>query len=1113
MNDRLYPLSVERLWQWIAEEFKQDHIFGVHRALFFDPKPDDPFQMERYGRLLETPIGVAAGPHTQLAHNIVVAWLVGARYIELKTVQTLDKLEIARPCIDMTDEGYNCEWSQELSLDQSFDQYLNAMIIIHLLKAGALPDLCSNKRDNRKDKHPGFIFNMSVGYDLKGILKPNMQRFLDKMANCQVEKKKKLACLTALHSYAYLDVPDCVSDSVTLSTMHGCPPDEIEKIALYLINDRKLHTTIKLNPTLLGAEQVRDILNETMEFPAHVPDQAFAHDLKYKTACEIIRSLQNAADGAGVHFGVKLTNTLEVVNNHASLPEKQVYMSGRALHPIAVRLAEKFQSDFDGKLDISFSAGADCFNTSDLLRADLAPVTVCSDLLKPGGYGRLAQYLKEIRKAIRFAHCNDLQSFIQSKSPNNPHNPRNLRTTSPHNPLNPRTNPSIRFDCIQAPCEQTCAIGQRVPEYLRQTAQGDYDAGMRSILSANPLPNLTGMVCDHLCQAKCTRINYDRPLPIREIKRFLAEKGTAGFPDPLPDNGRRVSVIGAGPSGLTCAYFLRLAGFETHLYEAKEHAGGMARGAIPDFRLDTEGLKKDIAGIELLGVTFHYQERIDADKFRTIREKSDYVYIAIGAQRGKKLNISGEDAVNVMDQIQFLEAVKRGDPLFLGQNIVVIGGGNSCMDAARTAYRLKRFPRDASKEPGRVTVIYRRTRKEAPADPDEVRAALREGIILRELTAPVALRIDSDPGDQEKIARAIQCVRTELQDADESGRPRPIPIVGSEFELPVDSVITALGQEVVLDFFPESALRMDPTTHETQMRAVFAGGDAIRGADTLIRAMEDGKQVARTIIERENMDFPIDHPPQKISTDEAVSQVSSATRDRGAEIKTQKMLSDSIHPPLSEDEARREASRCLNCDEICRVCVTVCPNRANIDFRPIFSYPSIQRPIWKARRIHGAIKIEKSGNFEIRQHAQVLSIADFCNLCGNCATFCPASGEPFREKPRFHLTKESFDQDSAGYFFGKTEKQNKRTIYRKIAETGDLHRLSVREDSYLIYETDRVWAKFSADSFTPMEVHLKKGNSVDLSPATEMCFFLENVTQIYSSNKIHFFCERILGSF
>jgi len=215
-----------------------------------------------------------------------------------------------------------------------------------------------------------------------------------------------------------LNIPSMFCDSITISTMHGCPPDEIEKIALYFIEQRKLNTTIKLNPTLLGPDELRDILNNRLGFDISVPDIAFEHDLKYDDSIGLITRLMQKADALGTEFNIKLTNTLETENNKAKLPdkEKMVYMSGRALHAISINLASKLQKEFNGKLDISFSAGADCFNLPDILGCGLLPVTICSDLLKPGGYGRIKQYLTRTEKAFKDKHCNTISEYIQNIS-------------------------------------------------------------------------------------------------------------------------------------------------------------------------------------------------------------------------------------------------------------------------------------------------------------------------------------------------------------------------------------------------------------------------------------------------------------------------------------------------------------------------------------------------------------------------------------------------------------------------------------------------------------------------------------------------------------------------
>ncbi|MFC1863577.1 NAD(P)-binding protein, partial [Thermodesulfobacteriota bacterium] len=643
MTDKFTCCPIDRLLDWILTEEKTGQIFGIHKDLFFVPDKDDPFKISRYGQILETPIGVAAGPHTQLSQNIISAWLTGARYIELKTVQTLDELDVTKPCIDMADEGYNCEWSQELKLEQSFSEYLNAWIIIHLLK---------DKFGWGNADAPGFIFNMSVGYNLEGILSPNVQLFLSRMEDCRKEKELRIKQISKLYPRIMdLDIPDRMSDNLTISTMHGCPPDEIGKIARYFIKDRKLNTTIKLNPTLLGPEKLRYILNDRLCYNVEVPDLAFDHDLKYDAGVSLIRKLLDDASSEGVSFNLKLTNTLETTNLDQNLPdnEKMVYMSGRALHPISVNLARKLQDEFDGKLDISFSAGSDCFNISDILACNIAPITVCSDILKPGGYGRISQYIEQIKSKFQKVKVKSINEFIQARNKNNGDSKQegfhNLVRYSEsvidnkqyHKSIFPFENIKTEreltvFDCVKAPCVTTCPANQNVPRYMYHTAKGEYEEAWHTILDTNPLPNIQGMVCDQQCRTKCTRMNYDNPLLIREIKRFVAQRHNGGtVTKSAPTNGIKVAVIGAGPSGLSCAHFLVLNGFSVDIYESKKIPGGMAADCIPIFRLDKESLKKDIDAILSLGVGAYFEERIDNTRFEQLRASYDYIYIAVGA--------------------------------------------------------------------------------------------------------------------------------------------------------------------------------------------------------------------------------------------------------------------------------------------------------------------------------------------------------------------------------------------------------------------------------------------------------------------------------------------------
>lgn len=1098
MTDRFEIIPLRELLQIILHQLeRKNSLFGIPSSLFFKPDDKDTFRIRRFGQLLETPIGVAAGPHTQLAQNLVAAWLTGARYMELKTIQTLDELEVSKPCIDMQDEGYNCEWSQELKIKQSFEQYLDAWIIIHILH---------DKLRYSGDK-PGVIFNMSVGYDYAGIMQENVQWFFRKMADASQELNQKLEKIRDVYPHATaLHINPHISDNITLSTMHGCPPDEIEKIGEYLLREKKLHTIIKLNPTLLGKEKLYAILKNS-GFETKVPDLAFEHDLKYQEAVGLITRLKKLADNEKLSFGLKLTNTLESSNHKDIFPpsEEMMYMSGRALHPISVNLASLLQNEFNDLLNISFSGGADAFNIPDLIAGGLSPVTVCSDILKPGGYGRLHQYIDELRKAFAETGATDTNDFIAKKSGlgtaglagQRLHNLSNYagktlednryKRTDPRPPGIKTSRPLGYFDCIHAPCVDTCPTNQDIPDYLYHTAHGDFEKAFEVIMKTNPFPNTTGMVCDHLCQSKCTRINYDSPLLIREIKRFVAEeamKTRYKIKQSKVIIGKKVAVVGAGPSGLSCAYFLTQAGFEVNIYEAKSRPGGMVSGAIPSFRLTDEAVGADIHRIEALGVKIHFDTKVDKEAFDLLREENNVVYLAAGAQKSRLLLIEGSDADGVLDPLDFLFRVKKEKHVDIGQNVAVIGGGNTAIDVARTAYRLVG-------DNGKVTVLYRRSMQQMPADMGEINAVLKEGVEILELVFPV--KINTQNG---KVV-SLSCVRMKLSEKDESGRKRPVVISDSEFELTFDTIIPAIGQDLVLDFADAKQLKTKPDSYETGIENVFIGGDALRGASTVINAIGDGRKAANEIIEKarlqplsggnhERKQLPMAahmfNRAQKIQT---VSPKEISPDDR----KTFRLVTSS----LSREAAQKEASRCLLCDEVCNICTTVCPNLA------FHSYETSPRQ-WKLQKItggNGIYELTDEQLFRLEQSHQILHIADWCNECGNCYTFCPSAGKPYQDKPHLYLKRESFVANRDGYFFDKEKSQ--LCAY----EQGEQITLHEEENGYIFQnQTFQVQLDKKSLRVTAVEIRRKVNFAVSLTKAAQMCVILEGARSFFGTDPL-----------
>ena len=368
------------------------------------------------GRPVATAIGPAAGPHTQLAQNIVAGWLAGARVFELKTVQVRDDLEIPRPCIDVEGVGYNVEWSQELRIAQSLEEYVKAAMALQVLGGWeALRPVIGS---------PGpHLFDMSVGYDLAGIRSPEMSGFisglLDATAVIDALRPEIPEPFAEFREAAF---PSRVVGGVTLSTFHGCPPDEIEAIARHLMTEYGLDVVVKLNPTLLGVDGVAGILRR-LGYDAVVLDpDAFAADLQYERALEMITSLRSFAVGHGRSLGIKLTNTLVVRNTRDRLPGDAMYLSGKPLHVIAVTLLDRLVGDLDGLLGVgpepgpipvSFSAGVDRDNVTAAVALGMAPVTMCTALLKPGGYGNLSGMLHVLSRDMHEGGCPSLSDLVR----------------------------------------------------------------------------------------------------------------------------------------------------------------------------------------------------------------------------------------------------------------------------------------------------------------------------------------------------------------------------------------------------------------------------------------------------------------------------------------------------------------------------------------------------------------------------------------------------------------------------------------------------------------------------------------------------------------------------
>ena len=1139
MSDRFHQISMEQLTDWVFDELElKDALFGVPRSAFFEPSPDHRFRLQKYGYELDTPFGVAAGPHTQMAQNLIVSWAVGARFMELKTVQTLDELEIPKPCIDVEDEGYNVEWSQELKMFESFDEYLRAWVLIHAL----------HRKLGFPGDRPGMIFNMSVGYNLEGILNPNVQWFLDVMRDASDYLPAYMDIVARKYpEVREIEIPTELSDTVTLSTMHGCPPDEIERISSYLMQERDLHTSVKCNPTLLGADRVRGIINSALRFDdVPIPDEAFGHDLEYVDAVPMFHNLRRIASEQGKTFGLKLSNTLEV-NNWRTVFERDemMYLSGRALHPVTTNLATRISEDYRGSLILSYEGGADCFNVADLLRSGMKTVTVCSDLLKTGGYLRMLQYMENLDDAMDSVGAQDLTDFtlksavkldefddfaatlrygalvdtgldlsedaaadLATRLAGADESQTAVDTISAwardRNLGEDRTADLVRtcidvaarlnlrqysdevrtdwrfqkgsfrtdhsktprelhyFDCIEAPCVDECPVDQKVPQYMNAVRDGDFAGAVKLAREDNPMPSVLGRVCDHLCENTCIRTHLDQPLAIREMKRFIMEQEQ----EPVlvikgPAARKKIAIIGAGPAGIAAAHELGYAGFDVTMFEHHPYPGGMVGGAIPAYRLPQAEIDQEIDDLAGLGVEVRYGQTAGVD-FTIDGLKDDgyvAVFVAVGAQLAKRLNLDGEDSDGVLDALTFLRSVREETPVPIGARVGVIGAGDTAMDAVRSALRV------GAEE---VSLIYRRTIDQMPADREEIHASIEEGVRIIELAKPTALHIEDGS------LAGLVCLKTEYRgDRDTSGRKIPFDVEGSEFETPLDTLILAISQHSILDFFgdtvPELTSRgyiaVDPETFESSIPGVYAGGDvAADGPSSIVKAAADGKAVSDAITAAfgspatvELEEFP------RVDLQEMVIR-RSRREFREPVLHTPLDQRDNFDPTMltyTAEQAKTEAARCLDCHEICSLCVGVCPNMAlmTYEMEPL----RLDVPV-VAVESHG-VEVRDAKKFAVDQPLQIAVLTDFCNECGNCETACPTSGRPYVDKPRLYLDRSDFlaEDDNAFMMFADS------TMEARIG--GETHRIHL--NGSIEYDTPELSVTLDRDTFAVIEARAK----------------------------------------
>jgi putative selenate reductase len=986
------PIPFGVLVNWAREEYKKSgSVFGIREEKFYRAQGGAAVRL--FGTAIAPPIGPAAGPHSQLAQNILAAYLAGSRFIELKTVQTMDGEElrkcVPRPCISAADEGYNVEWSTELTVQEAFDEYVKAWFLCHVF--GKEFEL-----DKEADGRAGsVIFNMSVGYSLEGIKSKKIDDYVNGMKDASktaVWKDCRAWLMKHISEFKHFDkkdldaVPGVISAGITLSTLHGCPREEIEKIAHYLIAEKGLHTYIKCNPTLLGYETARSILDGLGYGYVSFDDHHFKDDLQFGDAVDMIGRLIKTAEEKGLVFGVKLTNTFPVEIKSGELPGNEMYMSGRALFPLSINVAKKLAECFGGSLPISYSGGADFFNLKQILLTGIMPVTAATTILKPGAYERLKQLAFLAGQALEeAAMVNKNQPFPPSVDvkalaslaasaafPHEAGDPyfryakdarytRGSRKTSSALPL---------FDCAKAPCVGSpddrkggCPIKQRIPDYLAKIAEEKYDEAFAIIAVDNTAPSITGTICDHQCQKKCTRVDYEDSLRIRGAKRLAAEYSQERFigamRKPSLKTNKSVAVIGAGPAGIAAALYLRRNGVPVTVYEKRDKPYGAVQYLIPSFRISGDAVRRDYRMAENTGIEFIYNA--DADySVSSLKKTFQFVVIATGAWKEGASPVK-EGAEQVIDALKFLEDSKKsGLALDLGREVAVIGGGDVAMDCARAAVRNKGVEK--------VTVVYRRTREFMPAQRDEIRGALDDGVEFIELLAPESYKNG-----------VLLCGEMALGDYGSDGR-RNIAGTGGKKELRFDTVIGAVGARVDSIPFANNGISIGNNgfpvlnaANESSVERVYISGDCKAGASTVVKAIADSRVIAAGILSKLGLSADFD---------------AAAGTHEDADL-TILYARKGVLVPGSQDAG--DAFRCLSCGRLCEICADVCPNRANT-------------------------AIAVSG---FAQPRQIVHIDRMCNECGNCSVFCPHAGDPCKDKFTVFLDEEGFNNSENTGFFKK----------------------------------------------------------------------------------------------